>query len=233
MPVAAQPAGAQRGAPARDQFECAHFRSTGRTAWCRPRATAPWLPPEYMYPVEQGTRSGLVGPWDAPDDAVCRREPGRHRAVGHHELPDLPEPGDPDLPRLVPAVPLLADLAQHTSSRRTRFSPAVRPCASASNTRWPLVVLKEYRCRTRARSAARRRRWSTTSSMIFRSTTRRSSCGICTGRRSTGSRSTRPSVARWGCERAEACLPVPSPSSEPFAEKWCLATEPERWSAPD
>ena len=25
---------------------------------------------------------------------------------------------------------------------------------------------------------------------------------------------------------------MPSPSSEPFAEKWCLATEPERWAHP-
>ena len=50
---------------------------------------------------------------DAGDPPVGRAEPRRHRAVGHHQLPDLPEPGDPDLPRVVPAVPVLADVAQH------------------------------------------------------------------------------------------------------------------------
>ena len=44
---------------------------------------------------------------------VGRAQPRRHRAVGDHQLPDLPEPGDPDLRRLVPAVPILADVAQH------------------------------------------------------------------------------------------------------------------------
>ena len=49
----------------------------------------------------------------AGDTPVGRSESGRHRTVGHHQLPDLPEPGDPDLPRLVSAVPVLADVAQH------------------------------------------------------------------------------------------------------------------------
>ena len=49
--------------------------------------------------------------------AAGRAEPGRHRTVGHHQLPDLPEPGDPDLRRLVPAVPVLADVAQHPQVR--------------------------------------------------------------------------------------------------------------------
>ena len=49
----------------------------------------------------------------AGDAPVGRPEPGRNRAVGHHQLPDLPESGDPHLSRLVSAVPVLADLAQH------------------------------------------------------------------------------------------------------------------------
>ena len=49
----------------------------------------------------------------AGDPPVGRSESGRHRTVGHHQLPDLPEPGDPHLRRLVSALPVLADVAQH------------------------------------------------------------------------------------------------------------------------
>ena len=72
-------------------------------------------------------RSGNTGPWDAPDLGAepRRREPRWRRAVGHRQLPDLPQPRGPRLrARLVPQLPVLADVAQHA---RLRGRPLVRP----------------------------------------------------------------------------------------------------------
>ncbi len=128
---------------------------------------------------------------DTGDAPVSRAEPRRHRAVGHHQLPDLPESGDPDLPRVVPAVPVLADVAQHPQVRGVQRVPSRDArCGSASSTRSPRWCSRSSRCRTPACSAAPRRPWSTTSSTTSRSTTRRSSSGTCTRWPSTGSRTT-------------------------------------------
>ena len=70
-----------------------------------------------------------------------------------------------------------------------------------------------------------------TSSTTSRSTTRRSWCGTCTRCRSTGWSSTRANVVRWGCDGGRSRLPSAFAEFEPFAEKWCLPTEPERWEA--
>ncbi len=67
--VAAQPAGAQRGASTQRRHSSAGTsRSTARTGWCPPRAPdGGCSTPEFMYPVERATRSGLVGPWRTPE----------------------------------------------------------------------------------------------------------------------------------------------------------------------
>ncbi|GAA0954982.1 aromatic ring-hydroxylating dioxygenase subunit alpha [Actinocorallia libanotica] len=49
-------------------FECAHFQLDGPHRLVSTGGARRWtLPPEYMYPIEQVTRSGLVGPWESPD----------------------------------------------------------------------------------------------------------------------------------------------------------------------
>ncbi|WP_106400595.1 aromatic ring-hydroxylating oxygenase subunit alpha [Actinocorallia populi] len=49
-------------------FECAHFQLDGPHRLVSTGGARRWtLPPEYMYPIERTTRSGLVGPWESPD----------------------------------------------------------------------------------------------------------------------------------------------------------------------
>ncbi|MEU5880510.1 aromatic ring-hydroxylating dioxygenase subunit alpha [Spirillospora sp. NPDC047279] len=49
-------------------FECAHFQLDGPHRMTSSGGARRWtLPPEYMYPIERATRSGLVGPWESPE----------------------------------------------------------------------------------------------------------------------------------------------------------------------
>jgi ring hydroxylating enzyme alpha subunit len=49
-------------------FTCAHFQCDGPHRVVSTGGPRRWtLDPAYMYPVERATRSGLVGPWRAPD----------------------------------------------------------------------------------------------------------------------------------------------------------------------
>jgi nitrite reductase/ring-hydroxylating ferredoxin subunit len=49
-------------------FECAHFQIDGPHRVVSTAGARRWtLPPEYMYPIERVTRSGLVGPWQSPE----------------------------------------------------------------------------------------------------------------------------------------------------------------------
>jgi nitrite reductase/ring-hydroxylating ferredoxin subunit len=49
-------------------FECAHFQCDGPHRVVSTAGARRWtLAPEFMYPIELATRSGLVGPWETPD----------------------------------------------------------------------------------------------------------------------------------------------------------------------
>ncbi|CAJ1503888.1 SRPBCC family protein [[Mycobacterium] kokjensenii] len=49
-------------------FTCGHFQLDGPHRLVSTAGRRRWLlPPEYMYPIERATRSGLVGPWQTPD----------------------------------------------------------------------------------------------------------------------------------------------------------------------
>lgn len=49
-------------------FECAHFQLDGPHRLVSTGGARRWtMPPEFMYPIERLTRSGLVGPWESPD----------------------------------------------------------------------------------------------------------------------------------------------------------------------
>ncbi len=49
-------------------FECAHFQLDGPHRMTSTGGPRRWtLPPEFMYPIERVTHSGLVGPWESPD----------------------------------------------------------------------------------------------------------------------------------------------------------------------
>lgn len=49
-------------------FECAHFQLEGPHRLVSTAGARRWtLDPEYMYPIERATHSGLVGPWQTPD----------------------------------------------------------------------------------------------------------------------------------------------------------------------
>ena len=49
-------------------FVCGHFQIDGPHRLVSTAGTRRWLlAPEYMYPIERATHSGLVGPWHTPD----------------------------------------------------------------------------------------------------------------------------------------------------------------------
>jgi nitrite reductase/ring-hydroxylating ferredoxin subunit len=49
-------------------FECAHFQCEGPHRVVSTAGPRRWtLAPEFMYPIELATKSGLVGPWHSPD----------------------------------------------------------------------------------------------------------------------------------------------------------------------
>lgn len=49
-------------------FTCAHFQCDGPHRVVSTAGARRWtLAPEYLYPIERATRSGLVGPWETPD----------------------------------------------------------------------------------------------------------------------------------------------------------------------
>jgi nitrite reductase/ring-hydroxylating ferredoxin subunit len=49
-------------------FTCGHFQLDGPHRMVSTAGTRRWLlAPEYMYPIERATKSGLVGPWRTPD----------------------------------------------------------------------------------------------------------------------------------------------------------------------
>lgn len=49
-------------------FTCGHFQLDGPHRLVSTAGTRRWLlAPEYMYPIERATQSGLVGPWRTPD----------------------------------------------------------------------------------------------------------------------------------------------------------------------
>ncbi|MCG5434230.1 aromatic ring-hydroxylating dioxygenase subunit alpha [Mycobacterium sp. MYCO198283] len=49
-------------------FTCGHFQLDGPHRLVSTAGTRRWLlAPEYMYPIERATESGLVGPWRTPD----------------------------------------------------------------------------------------------------------------------------------------------------------------------
>jgi Rieske 2Fe-2S family protein len=49
-------------------FQCAHFQLDGPHRMTSTSGARRWTqPPEYMYPIERATRSGLVGPWESPE----------------------------------------------------------------------------------------------------------------------------------------------------------------------
>ncbi|HEY9312472.1 aromatic ring-hydroxylating dioxygenase subunit alpha [Williamsia sp.] len=61
-------------------FECAHFQIDGPHRLVSTAGARRWtLAPEFMYPIERATRSGLVGPWETPDlgELSAGLNPGR------------------------------------------------------------------------------------------------------------------------------------------------------------
>ena len=100
--------------------------STARTAWCRRGAACRRRRTSSMVkPIERVLRSGLFGPWDAPDIGLDELppavNPARHQRVGHRLVPVLPQLHAADLEaELVPHVPLLADVATTRTSSRAR-----------------------------------------------------------------------------------------------------------------
>ena len=87
--------------------------------------------PSMVKPIERVLRSGLFGPWDAPDLGIdelpAGAQPGAAPGVGRRLVPALPELHDADLgAELVPHVPLLADVVQHATSSRARSTSCRR-----------------------------------------------------------------------------------------------------------
>ena len=78
--------------------------------------------PSMVKPIERVLRSGLFGPWDAPDIGLDElppgAQPGAAPGVGHRLVRVLPQLHGAGLgAELVPHVPLLADVVQHAHLR--------------------------------------------------------------------------------------------------------------------
>ena len=150
------PAGGHPGDAREDPqtgFEAPHYQLDGPHRMVSTSGVPRRLwPADYQYPIEIATRSGLFGPWDEPDlgDDLPGIEPGRDRPVGHRQLPDLPQPGDPDLgDRLVPRCTATGrPRTTRTGSRARSSSRRRRPPATA----WPASARsscsRSSRCRT-------------------------------------------------------------------------------------
>ncbi len=130
--------------------------------------------------------------------AARRRQPREQEAVGPRLVPALAELRDPDLgARLVPHVPLLADVLQHA---RVRGQPLLRSredrarTARARDGRGHVQGVRAPG-REHARGDADRCS-SRASSRRSRSTTRRSCAATCTRWRRTGSTTTRANARR-------------------------------------
>ena len=96
-------------------FEALHYEIEGPHRMVTTTVGQGWrMPPEMLKPTESLTRSGLFGPWDAPDlgvDPLPGINPGQREELGPRLVPGLAELRDPDLgTRLVPHVSLLADV---------------------------------------------------------------------------------------------------------------------------
>ena len=130
-------------------FTCGHFQLDGPHRLVSTAGRRRWLlPPEYMYPIERATRSGLVGPWRTPDIGelpAAGLNPGRDRAVGDQQLPDLPQHRDPDLWRLVSACTGTGPPpTTPTASRPTPTSTPPRSVRERIEHEVAAVVLKEF-----------------------------------------------------------------------------------------
>ena len=95
-------------------------------------------------------------------DPLPGRQPRASEALGPRLVPGLAELRDPDLgTRLVPHVPLLADVVQHA---RVRGQPLLRSAEERARTRsrrrWPRSRSRSTRCKTATRSKRRRSCWS-------------------------------------------------------------------------
>ena len=153
-------------------FTCGHFQIDGPHRLVSTAGTRRWLlAPEYMYPIERATKSGLVGPWRTPDIGelpVAGLNPGGIEPWGISNFQIFPNieiliyGGWYLLYRYWPT-----SHNTHRFEAYTYFPPRSAVCASASNTKSPQWCSKSSRCRMPACSAAPRRHWNTALSTSF------------------------------------------------------------------
>ena len=170
---------------------------------------------------------------ETPDigDLPAGLNPGGIEPWGIRQLPDLPEPRDPDLPRVVPALPVLADLAQHPPVRGGRCtSTRARTRARAHRARGRRGGVQGVRAAGRRHArAAPRRRWSpgvvdefplSDQEILVRHFHKTVVDWVDEYQRAAH--------AGGGVTMTDARLPSAFAELEPFAATWCLATEAER-----
>ncbi len=186
-------------------FTCAHFQLDGPHRVVSTAGTRRWLlPPEYMYPIELATQSGLVGPWRTPDigELPAGLNPGNIEPWGISNFQIFP----PNIEILIYGGWYLLYRYWPTSHNTHRFeaftyfSPA-RTVRERIEHEVASVVLKEFALQDAGMlGGAPRPRWKPVSSTSSRSTTRRSWSGICTKLSSTGSMTinARPPGGRGG-----------------------------------
>ena len=218
-------------------FEAPHYEIDGphrHGQHVRRPGLARW-PPRWSSRSRRLPRSGLFGPWDAPDlgvdDARRRSTPAKCEPWGLDSFQSVPELRDPGLgPGLVPHVPLLADVVQHARLRGhalLRRAEERRASGRAGDGRG---AFKEYglqdgntleATQIDARVARGRPR--------SRSTTRRSSAATCTRWPPHGSTTT--SARRRRCDAmTDACCPTEFADLEPFARRGACRPKPERYA---
>ncbi len=213
-------------------FECAHFQIDGPHRLVSTAGTRRWLmAPEYMYPIERVTRSGLVGPWRTPETHLpAGLNPGGIESWGISNFQIFP-----NLEILIYGGWYLLYRYWPTSHNTHKFEAytAFHPARSVRERiehEVAAVVLKEFALQdagmlggTQAALETGHRR---------RVPAQRSGDpgpAPAQGGRRLGRRVPGATHAGGGVTMSETRLPSAFAELEPYAEKWCLATEAERW----
>ena len=215
-------------------FECGHFQIDGPHRLVSTAGTRRWLlAPEYMYPVERATRSGWSGPW---------RTPETHQSAGLN--PGGIEPWGITNFQIFPNLEILiyhgwyllyrywpTSHNTHKFEAYNAFHPA-RTVRERIEHEVASVVLKEFALQDAGMLGGTQAALEydvvddfplNDQEILVRHLHKVAVDWVerVQERARTGG----------GVIMAGSRLPSAFAEFEPFAEKWCLATEPERWEA--
>ena len=217
-------------------FDCGHFQIDGPHRLVSTAGTRRWLlAPEYMYPIERATKSGLVGPWRTPDIGelpVAGLNPGGIEPWGISNFQIFP-----NIEILIYGGWYLLYRYWPTSHNTHRFEAYTffHPAGSVRERiehEVAAVVLKEFALQDAGMLGG------TQAALEYGIVDRLSAqrpgdpgAPPAQGRRRLGRGLPARNRSGGSVTMAEVLLPSAFAELEHYAETWCLATETERWNA--